>query len=323
MQIGWELSGSNSSQHRRVRTGSSLCARLVLQWALFLLLICGGFLISCQKTDTADRSSAAVIDSVASEDGLMVYYQVQGSGDRALVFVHCWSCDRGYWDAQTSEFAKDYTVVTVDLGGHGQSGLGREEWTMGWFGADVAAVVEKLDLENVVLIGHSMGGAVVLEAARRLPGRVVALVGVDTYQSFGQKFTPEQIEGFLAAFRSDFPATTEQFVRSMFPPTGDSSLVNRVATDMAASPDEVSISAIADVLAYDYAEALREVRVPVRCINSDRVPTDVEGNRQVAESFDVVIMPGTGHFVHMEDPVTFNRLLRQVLNEFPGGPPAE
>ena len=102
----------------------------------------------------------------------MIHYDVHGQGDRALVFVHCWSCDtRTYWQNQVDEFAKDFRVVTVDLGGHGQSGMNRKEWTMAAFGADVAAVVNKLDLKNIVLVGHSMGGPVCLEAARRLQGR--------------------------------------------------------------------------------------------------------------------------------------------------------
>ena len=51
-------------------------------------------------------------------------------------------------------------MVAVDLGGHGESGMGREHWTMEAFGDDVAAVVRGLGLERVILVGHSMGGYV-------------------------------------------------------------------------------------------------------------------------------------------------------------------
>ena len=273
---------------------------------------------ACRKEAQAPATTVAtvVVDSVASEDGLMIYYDVRETGDKTLLFIHGWCCDRSYWDAQVEEFAKSYRVVTIDLGGHGQSGLERETWTMPAFGADVAAVVEKLDLSNVIMVGHSMGGMVVIEAARRLPGRVVALVGVDTFQDFSRSLTQEQINGFLAAFQADFAGTTDQFVRGMFSEGSDSALVEQIATDMAAAPPEVGLSAIGEFLGHDYRSALAEVRLPIRTINCDMYPTDVEGNRAIAESFEVRLMPGTGHFLHMEDPVTFNRLLSETLFEF-------
>jgi len=221
---------------------------------------------ACQKEAQAPATTVApaVVDSVASEDGVMIYYDVRGTGDKTLLFIHGWSCDRSYWDAQVEEFAKGYRVVTIDLGGHGQSGMARETWTMPAFGADVAAVVEKLDLSNIVMVGHSMGGAVIIEAARRLPGRVVALVGVDNFQDFSQSFTQEQINIFLAAFQADFTGTTDKFVRGMFPEGSDSVLVERIATDMTAAPPEVGVSAIAQTIGYDYRSALAEVRLPLR-----------------------------------------------------------
>jgi pimeloyl-ACP methyl ester carboxylesterase len=76
------------------------------------------------------------------------------------VFVHCWACDRTYWREQVDVFAADHQVVTLDLAGHGESGAGRETWTVKGLAGDVQAVVEALDLERVILIGHSMGGPV-------------------------------------------------------------------------------------------------------------------------------------------------------------------
>jgi pimeloyl-ACP methyl ester carboxylesterase len=56
-------------------------------------------------------------------------------------------------------------VVAIDLAGHGESGVGRKAWTMPTFGDDLVAVVERLALADAVLIGHSMGGDVIVEAA--------------------------------------------------------------------------------------------------------------------------------------------------------------
>jgi pimeloyl-ACP methyl ester carboxylesterase len=86
---------------------------------------------------------------VASWDNVAISYDVQGEGEPALVFVHGWSCDKSYWRLQVPYFAKRHKVVTIDLGGHGESGIGRETWTMEAFGKDVAAVVEELELGRV------------------------------------------------------------------------------------------------------------------------------------------------------------------------------
>jgi pimeloyl-ACP methyl ester carboxylesterase len=117
--------------------------------------------------------AAAKSEKVATIDGERIAYEVRGKGNLAIVLVHGWSCDRSYFQHQLESFSDRYTVVTLDLAGHGESTLGRENYTIALFGADVAAVVRKLDLKRVVLVGHSMGGDVVVAAgaAAQGPGR--------------------------------------------------------------------------------------------------------------------------------------------------------
>lgn len=251
--------------------------------------------------------------TVKSQDGIPLSYSVQGKGEPAIVFVHCWCCDKGYWKDQIPYFEKKHTVVAVDLAGHGDSGLGRADWTVESFAADVVSVVEALKLTKVILVGHSMGGPVSLEAARLIPDRVIGVIGVDTFQDFGETFTEEQQKQWLAGFQANFPAVTDQFVRSMFAAGADTALVERIAADMASAPPEVGIGAMKNMLRYDPAPAVREIEVPIRGVNADKWPTNVEGNRKLAASFDVKFMPGRGHFVQLEDPATFNKLLEETI----------
>jgi pimeloyl-ACP methyl ester carboxylesterase len=267
----------------------------------------------------APAFAAPELPAVLSSDGIPLAYDVRGAGEPALVFVHGWCCDRSYWKNQVPYFEKKYTVVTVDLAGHGDSGLGRKDWTIESFGADVAAVVNALGLDKVILIGHSMGGPVNLEAARLLPGKVIGLVGVDTYQDLARQTPPEQRDRFIAAFTADFPAVTRQFVMSMFPANADTALEAGIASDMASAPADVGIGAFKSLMSYDAAAALEKIRIPIRCINADRWPTNVEGNKKLAYSFDVKYMPGRGHFVQLEDPATFNRLLDETIGEIVKG----
>lgn len=258
------------------------------------------------------RATAGV---VTSPDGVPIAYEVHGTGTPSLVLIHGWSCDRSYWEEQLEPFSREFRVVAVDLAGHGESGLGREEWTIESFGGDVAAVVEELGLERVVLIGHSMGGDVIVEAARRLPGRVAGLVWVDTYNQLGNTRTPEQVAEFLVPFRADFRETTRTFVRSMFVPGSDEPLVERVVADMSAAPPEVALAAGESALNYarEVTVALEELKLPVVAINADDPPTDMESMERFG--VDVILMAGVGHFLMMEDPQRFNTLLRDVVGE--------
>src|ERR1043165_7144323 len=139
-------------------------------------------------------SQTASTSVVNASDGVPIHYEVQGKGEPALVFVHCWSCNRHLWDNQVAELSKTHRVVTIDLPGHGESGMDRKTWSVESFGDDVKTVVMKLDLKRVVLICSSMGGPITLEAARRMPDRVVGIVPVDTFQDVDSKIPPEQLD---------------------------------------------------------------------------------------------------------------------------------
>ncbi len=247
-------------------------------------------------------------------DGLRIHYQVQGQGFPALVFIHGWSCDHSYWQKQMDYFASQYTVVAIDLGGHGESGLNRDTWTMAAFGQDVVAVVEQLDLHQVILIGHSMGGTVIVEAGRQMSSRVIGLVGVDTFKNLGQTRTKAETATALAPFSTDFAQTTDGFVRTrMFISTSDAALVDTIAIDMAAAPPHVGTGAAEQLYSHDaeLRAGLQALQVPVMLINSDFVPTDME--TAARHGITVELMSGVGHFVMLEDPDTFNRFLDNAV----------
>lgn len=187
---------------------------------------------------------------VPSADGVSIAYETAGESPLALVFVHGWSCDRSYWSAQVEAFSPEFRVVAMDLAVHGESGGGRDVQSMTAFGADVAAVVDHLGIERTLLIGHSMGGDVIMEAARLLPGRVLGLVWMDTYRQLPVRRTPEELEAILAPFRADFVGTTREAIRGLFPEDADSSLVERVAADMSSAPPSIAIPPLEAVLRY-------------------------------------------------------------------------
>jgi pimeloyl-ACP methyl ester carboxylesterase len=252
-----------------------------------------------------------------SFDSIPIAYEVHGEGTVAIVFVHGWSCDRSYWKEQLQDFSQHYKVVTIDLAGHGASGLGRKNYTIESFGGDVAAVVNKLGLQRVVLVGHSMGGDVIAATARLLPkAHIAGLVMVDTYKKLGPGRTPEQVRAFVETLRPHFVDSVRSLVRSLFVSSSDSSLVNWVATDMSSAPPVVALSAIESSFNYsrEITKALEEIKLPGVALNSDNAPTDTASMQHYG--IEIVILPGLGHFLMMEDPKRFNEALERVIINF-------
>lgn len=253
--------------------------------------------------------------TITASDGVSIAYEVHGNGSTALVFVHGWSCDRSYWKHQIEPFSQRYKVVTVDLGGHGESGTGRKDWTIASFGGDVAAVVKKLGLKRVVLIGHSMGGDVIADAALQLPGRVAGLIMVDTYKKLGSGRTPESVQAFINKLRTNFADSVRPLVRSMFLPNSDSALVEYIAMDMSSAPPAVALSALESSFTHSrlITHDFELLKLPVIALNPDNEPTDTASMQRY--KVEVMIMPGVGHFLMMEEPKRFNELLSAAIKK--------
>jgi pimeloyl-ACP methyl ester carboxylesterase len=254
----------------------------------------------------------------AAQDGVQIHYETGGSGSPALVFIHGWNCDRSYWSEQLHLFASTHQVVAIDLAGHGDSGVNRVEWSMANFGADVAAVADRLQLEDIILVGHSMGGPVALEAAKLLKGRIKMIIAADTLSDVSQRYADEQLAGMLAAMEADFPGTVDGMVRStFFLPTSDPALIDQIARDMGAAPPAAGIGALEGLARWfneDVEQALADVDVPIRLINSDYRPTNIGAGQALTTSFEAVLMSGVGHFVMQEDPAQFNAIMAELLN---------
>ena len=101
----------------------------------------------------------------------------------------------------------------------------------------------------------------------------------------------------------------------VFTPKSDPALVDRIADHMAKAPSEVALSAIESLIDYDEAKALAAVAAPLRLINADRWPTDLAAARKHKPDVQLAVMPGVGHFLMLEDPAEFNRLLERALHD--------
>ncbi|HEV7606491.1 MAG TPA: alpha/beta hydrolase, partial [Steroidobacteraceae bacterium] len=207
-------------------------------------------LISCGRQEppppaTATPASAAnsqPADGAAriaiAPDGVHVQYRLYGSGEPALVFIHGWSCDSNYWREQIPAFKGRYTLVTVDLAGHGGTDGNRSDWSIAGFGQDVATALSAVPNKQIILVGHSMGGPVALEAARLLEGRVIGIIGVDSFKSIGAPLpSKQQMDAIIKPFETDFIGQTRALVSEhLFAKGVNAQLAQKIAYDMSLSP---------------------------------------------------------------------------------------
>ena len=253
--------------------------------------------------------------TVGSADGVPIAYASTGTGTPAIVFIHGGYADQGFWREQIEPLSERFQVVTLDLAGHGASGKRHREWTMDRYGEDVRAVVRALDLESVVLVGNSLGGPVALAAAKKLPGTVLGIIAVDTFQDVQMEWKAEARQAYIQALKDDFPATCAAMVKQLLLEGTDPDLYVWVEDKMCGFDPETAPRVVEGWLDYDQAAEFAGTEVPIRAILGQTIPLNLEGNRELRPDFDAVVMEGCGHYPMLERPEEFNQHLLDYLEE--------
>ena len=122
---------------------------------------------------------SAAYCATTNSNGVEVYWESSGEGP-GIVLVHGLMCDTTVWVDQVAEFERDYRVIALDLPGHGRSGaLSEGVYTLGTYADAIEAVRAAAGIDEIVLVGHSLGGPAIGEYWKKYPEHVAALVGVD------------------------------------------------------------------------------------------------------------------------------------------------
>ena len=262
-------------------------------------------------------------------------YTDEGEGAPPLVLVHGITSARDDWRLQADWFSARHRVVRPDLRGHGATPRGTEPLTIATLGADVAALLEALNLTGAVLAGGGMSCRVVLEARRLAPERVAALVWVDfsNLGLDGKEPAQRAMDEFIAA--KGYEAAVRERYQGLFLAGHDPALSGPIIERALALPEEVSRSLFHDTVAYDAEQALKAMRgvhIPVLVLQSttmgaDRVrralePGEVSPSMELARTnfpqATVEAIPGTGHFAQLQAPEAVNAALAALLQKLSG-----
>ncbi len=185
------------------------------------------------------------------------------------------------------------------------------------FGQDVVAVANTLDLEGAFLIGFSMGGAAVLEAATAIPERVAGVVFVDVFQDPGQQYSEEFIEGWVTNVGSMWndPEAMRGFIATNAP----DSLGEKLISLLPPTPPDYWWEAVFNFFRWsntDLTRLLRGLDVPVAAVNAETPSTNVGAFQEHAPSFSVKTISEVGHLgVIWMKLELFDQLLNETISE--------
>jgi sigma-B regulation protein RsbQ len=257
-------------------------------------------------------------------DGVELAWEELGQGTApqgspAVLFVHGWCGERGFWRTTMEALAKERRVVALDLGGHGASSAERTTWTLDALADDVVAVANAAELEDVILVGHSMGGPVALLAAPRLLGRVRGVIGVDSLHDPDFAYPPGFLEDVARGLEADFPRALEASLDGVLGPGAPADLRGWLRGRMLRTDRRAAVALLRGLGDFRLADALRGAGVPVRVIDAELEPAAepsgaIESSRRYAD-YDAVRLEGVGHFPMLESPSRFLPLLEAWLAE--------
>jgi pimeloyl-ACP methyl ester carboxylesterase len=265
------------------------------------------------------RTSAAVIlilltvgfASAATVDGINLQWTSAGTGTQTLVFVHGWTCDETSWQGQVPAISQKYRVITLDLPGHGKSGSPKDgKFSMALFARAVEAVRSEAKVEKAVFAGHSMGTPVVRQYALMYPQRVAGLVLVDGLVLVAGSTKPFPVASMTGP---EGLKAREGFIRGMFSTATTPQLQKQILQMMLGAKEATAAGAFQAT--WDPSWWTNDViSAPTLGLYADKSGlADRAGMNRLYSKLEYHEIPGTGHFLMMEKPQEFNKLLTDFL----------
>jgi pimeloyl-ACP methyl ester carboxylesterase len=286
-----------------------------------VLVLIAAFLTSLPAAAGQTDKLKAPLDVAPSRfaklDKLRVHYKSLGTGKTALVLVHGWCCDMSFWSEQVPALAGKVRVVLIDLPGHGKSDRPKIDYTMDLFARAVDAVLQDAGVEEAVLAGHSMGTPVVRQFYRLFPKKTRALIAVD---GIFRPITldPAVLDKIVQQFSGpDFKEKAGKFFESMLGPKTPAQVRERAKTAMSNADQHVALSAMKGLFSPALWKEDR-IEVPVLAIMAKAPFWNDEYRAAVKKmipKLDYRKMDGVGHFLMLERPAEFNRILTAFLKQ--------
>ncbi len=235
-----------------------------------------------------------------------------GSGGMPVIFLHSLAGNSSHWDAQLKHLRTNRRAVAFDLRGHGRSPPPKDgDYSIESQAEDVDAVADNLGIDKFVLIGHSFGGTVAIAYAGSHPERVAGLLLADP--SGDARMVPEeQMRQFLSALESNYyPKVIEDYYSQLLVGARPD-VREKILQDLRNTSRETVIGTFKATLEYDPFPALRSYHGPKLSIitHLNDMPFSLH---RIDTSLPYIRMAGTGHWLQMDKPEEFNKIMDDFL----------
>jgi pimeloyl-ACP methyl ester carboxylesterase len=256
-----------------------------------------------------------------------LYYEVHGRG-QAMVFLSETACDGEVWKIyQVPEFSRDHRVIIHDYRGTGQSGKPSIDYTTKMFAEDVIGLLDHLNVDDAIVVGHSMGGRVAQLLALDYPQRVRKLVLASTGAHFPLtkglplKIMKEMIEWGYETYEREHTILvgwTEEFVKK-HPEKIDHYLTVRMRN---LCPVEFYLRHVLARQSHDTSQRLQDIRQPTLILvgEDDRNITSEINHRMSSEILakgipnnKCVVLKNERHSYFFTNPDEAHRAIREFL----------
>ena len=243
----------------------------------------------------------------ATVDGATIHWTSTGSGQRTVILVHGWTCDESSWREQVPALAKSYRVITLDLPGHGKSGMPKGQFSMELFARAVEAVRSEAKVDRAVYVGHSMGTPVIRKYALLYPEHVSGLVLAD-----GLVQIPTPGAATPPPIRDTSAAAREKMIRGMFGPATTPALQAHILKMMMGTAESSAAGAM--TATWDQSQwSNQPITAPVLALYASRPLATEAAVKTLFPNAEYHQIPETAHFLMMEKPEEFNALLTAFL----------
>jgi pimeloyl-ACP methyl ester carboxylesterase len=236
-----------------------------------------------------------------------------GHGGLPVVFAHSLAGNISHWQAQLDHLRPQRRAIAFDFRGHGRSDPARSrDYSVDGMAADIGAVVDVLDLQRFVLVGHSMGGGVALAYAGVHPQRVAGLFLVDPIGD-AKQIPAAEAQAFLGGFETNYDDSSQNYWKMIAGP--DSAVQSRLLADLRATPAETVVPVLRSVmLQFDPDPALARYAGPKLSVVTPSNDQAFSLHR-LGRGFPHRIVTGTGHWIQLDKPEEFNGIMDDFLSQ--------
>ncbi|MGH1339233.1 MAG: alpha/beta fold hydrolase [Aureispira sp.] len=252
-------------------------------------------------------------------DGETLSYLDNKQGKISLLFLHGAFINKDYWLAQLTHFAPHYRVLAVDLAGHGQSSTHRKTYSIQEYGKDIHKFLQQLDLKQVILIGHSIGAAVMLEVTVIAGSTIKGLIGIDYFKQLGVELPKETIQQLMDQLNNDFANTCAHYAEQALLSFKTAPVLKKriLAAFTNMNPlVGIPLNGSSFVNSPRELHLLRQLSLDLQLINVDYAPTEETLlQHYLGPRYHLQQLQGTCHYPMLEEPELLSLAIEKSLQQ--------